>query len=111
MVSAAALRTSGARTIYRQFIEHLRTRVDGNSYYIMIDKEMEKPEIAGVTYLTIDTSSKFKRLMFDWFVFDSLVKKNNIQPDAIVSLQNVGIKRYKSLPQIVYYHNSYLNYI
>lgn len=106
MVSAAALRTSGARTIYRQFIEHLRTRVDGNSYYIMIDKEMEKPEIAGVTYLTIDTSSKFKRLMFDWFVFDSLVKKNNIQPDAIVSLQNVGIKRYKSLPQIVYYHNS-----
>lgn len=105
LVSAAALRTSGARTIYRQFLEHLKTRVDGNRYYIMVDKGMEMPIIDGVEYLVVDVSSKIKRLVFDAFGFDVLMKRSQLQPDFIVSLQNIGLRKYKQLPQIVYYHN------
>lgn len=103
LVSAAALRTSGARTIYRQFIEHLRTRVDGNEYYIMVDKTMEMPDIEGVIYLVVDVSDKVKRIGFELFGFNRL--RRLIPPiDFVVSLQNLGIRQMRNLPQIIYYH-------
>lgn len=104
LVSAAALRTSGARTIYRQFIEHLKTRVDGNHYYIMVDKDMEMPPIAGVSYWIVDISSKAKRLMFELWGFKRLLKEKAIDFDAVISLQNLGIRRLRHLPQFIYYH-------
>ena len=66
LVSAAALRTSGARTIYLQFINHLKTRVDGNHYFIMVDKSMEMLEIEGVEYWMVDViSNRDKEAMAD----------------------------------------------
>lgn len=106
LVSAAALRTSGARTIYRQFIAHLKTRVDGNRYYIMVGRDMEMPEIMGVEYLVVDVSSKIKRLMFDAFGLQRILSNHQIRPDVVVSLQNIGLRKYKQMPQIIYYHNA-----
>lgn len=104
LVSAAALRTSGARTIYRQFVEHLKTRVDCNHYYILVDKVMEMPEIDGVKFIVVDTNNKIKRLIFDAFIFKSLVRRYNIFPDVVISLQNIGLRNFRHLPQIIYYH-------
>lgn len=104
LVSAAALRTSGARTIYRQFIEHLKTRVDGNHYYIMVDKDMEVPLIDGVSYWIVDISSKVKRLKFELWGFKRLLKEKSINFDAVISLQNLGIRSLRHLPQFIYYH-------
>ena len=104
LVSAAALRTSGARTIYLQFINHLQTRVDGNHYFIMVDKSMEMPEIEGVEYWIVDVSSKWKRICFDLFGLRSLLKQQEI--DVVISLQNIGISALKYFRQIIYYHQS-----
>lgn len=106
LVSAAALRTSGARTIYLQFIEHLKSRVDGNYYYIMVDKDMEMPEIKGVSYWVIDVSNKLKRFKFELYGFKRLLKNKMVDIDAIISLQNLGIHSFRCLPQIIYYHQS-----
>lgn len=106
LVSAAALRTSGARTIYLQFIEHLRTRVDGNCYYIMVDKDMEMPPITGVSYWIVDISRKDKRLWFELWGFKRLLKEKAVKFDAVISLQNLGIHSLRHLPQIIYYHQS-----
>ncbi len=106
LVSAAALRASGARTIYRQFIEHLRSRVDGNRYYVMVDKCMEMPEIDGVSYWIVDVSSKWKRIWFELFGFKQLVEQKDVKFDVAISLQNLGIRQLRNLPQVVYYHQS-----
>lgn len=106
LVSAAALRTSGARTIYRQFIEHLKKRVDGNHYYIMVDKDMEMPPIDGVCYWIVDISNKAKRLQFELWGFKRLLREKAVSFDAVISLQNLGIRRLRHLPQIIYYHQS-----
>ncbi len=104
LVSAAALRTSGARTIYRQFINHLRTRVDGNHYYVIVDKDMERPEMTDVEYWVVDISNKLKRCGFELWGFKRLLDAKNIKFDIVVSLQNLGVKQLKVLPQIIYYH-------
>lgn len=104
LVSAAALRTSGARTIYRQFIGHLKTHVDGNRYFIMVDKDMEMPQMNGVEYLVVDVSSKLKRLMFDCWGLRALAKKYRLNPDLVISLQNIGLRQFRNVPQVVYYH-------
>ena len=106
LVSAAALRTSGARTIYQQFIEHLKTRVDGNHYYIMVDKGMEMPPIEGVDYWIVDISSKIKRFKFELWGFRQLLREKAIDFDVVISLQNLGIQCLRHLPQVIYYHQS-----
>lgn len=106
LVSAAALRTSGARTIYRQFLQHLKTRVDGNQYYVMVDACMERPLIDGVNYWVIDVSCKWKRIQFEWKGFRKLLKEYKVYPDLVVSLQNLGIWQLRQIPHIIYYHNS-----
>lgn len=112
LVSAAALRTSGARTIYQQFIDHLSSRVDGNHYYVMVDKSMEMNEIPGVEYWIIDISSKFKRLVYDYWGMKVLLKNKGINFDLVISLQNVGIRSMRNVRQIIYYHQSlpFFNY-
>ena len=104
LVSAAALRTSGARTIYRQFLEHLKTRVDGNQYYIMVDKDMEMPPIDGVSYIVVDVSNKIKRAVFELFGFKRILKHIPATVELVVSLQNLGIRQLRYLRQIIYYH-------
>ena len=57
IVNAAALRSSGALSIYRQFITHLPKGVNGNRYYIFVDSSVDQPVIEGVTYIHDDNHS------------------------------------------------------
>lgn len=107
IVSAAALRTSGGNTIYRQFIEHLRNHVSSDDfYYIFIDYDMQQPYIKGVEYICVDIRSHIKRCLFDYFICARILKSKDINPDFVISLQNTGVHCLKRKPHLIYYHQS-----
>lgn len=106
VVSAASLRMGGAVTIYNQFITHLREEIGDNRYFIFVNKVLQQPSIDGVQYYEIDIESRKRRNWFDKTGCKEILEKVGFQPDAVVSLQNTGIRSFANYPQIVYYHQS-----
>ena len=105
VVSTAAARTSGALTIYNQFLTHLSERRDGNRYLLFVDREMPHPAMDGVEYADVDLRSWSRRILFDASGCRELCEARGVRPDVLVSLQNTGV-RYPGVPQVIYYHNS-----
>lgn len=106
VVSAAALRTSGAKTIYLQFINHLKDLVGNNRYVVFVDESMAQSPIDGVDYVVVDLRSNIKRWKFDNGGCSRILKELNFFPDVVCSLQNTGVACLKSNPQVIYYHQS-----
>lgn len=102
IVNASALRSSGALSIYNQFITHLIHNVRGNNYYIFVDSKVNRPNISGVVYLIDNNHSWLHRIIWDSNGMAKWLRKNNIVPDVVVSLQNTGVKI--NCKQVIYYH-------
>lgn len=102
IVNASALRSSGALSIYNQFIAHLVHNVRGNNYYIFVDSKVNRPNISGVVYLIDNDHSWLHRIIWDFYGLAKWLKLNNIIPDIVVSLQNTGVKI--KCKQVIYYH-------
>jgi len=107
VVSASASRSSGALTIYKQFLNHLPDYIDGMHYTIFVDPFMPQPVIIGVDYITVNTKRQYQRILFDWYLSGKELKKRNIIPDLIISLQNTGLRCLKEYPQLVYFHQPF----
>lgn len=102
VVNTSATRTSGALTIYKQFISHLKENAGGNSWYIFVDSSMPQPQMEGVTYMCDDNHSRLHRIYWDYIGCLLFLKSKGIVPDVIVSLQDSGcITRCR---QVIYYH-------
>ena len=106
IVSAGACRTSGAKTIFLQFLEHLKECDADNLYYIFVDEEMSLPKISNVEYVKINVRNGFSRIWFDYYQCRRLLVKKCVEPDLVISLQNTGVPCLKNIPQIIYYHQS-----
>lgn len=104
VVSASATRSSGTLTIYKQFVEHLPRHTEGMHFTIFVHPSMPQPEIAHVDYIPIHTENQLQRIKFDWYGSCKELKKRGIKPDAIVSLQNTGLRCLKEIPHLIYYH-------
>jgi len=104
VVSAASLRMGGAVTIYNQFIEHLKEEVSDNQFFILVNKVLRQPHIAGVRYYVIDIEARNKRNWFDNQGCKEILLQEGFKADAVISLQNTAVRCLHGLPQIVYYH-------
>ena len=62
IVSAAACRTSGAKTIYLQFLKHLKEHAAKNHYYVFIDESMPHEDIPGVEYFIVNVRNGCRRV-------------------------------------------------
>ncbi len=102
VVLADAMRGGGTTTVYLQFMKHLKDYIGNNQYYIFVHPNIPKPEIEGVEFVEVDTHSHFRRLLFDYFGCVKYLKKHQIKPDLIISLENTGI-RIKNVNQLVMY--------
>lgn len=105
LVLSSALRTSGGKTIYIQFLQYLKLNIKNDEYLVVKDSDMIELPIDGVKYVNVDTTSYIKRIYFDFFGVQKLLKDLSFSPDIVVSLQNTGSYALRSKPQIVYYHN------
>lgn len=105
VVSTAAARTSGALTIYNQFMTHLRSRRGANRYVVFVDRDMPHPAMDGVEYVDVDLRSWGRRIRFDTRGCRKWCAARGLCPDVVVSLQNTGVG-FRGVPQVVYYHNS-----
>ena len=63
IVLASATRSSGALTIYKQFLSHLPNYVKDNRYFIFVDPSMPQPEIENVEYIH-DSDHSYKHRMY-----------------------------------------------
>ena len=106
LVSTAALRIGGAKTIYEQFISHLYDRTDNNQYLIIVDSSMKQPVINDVKYVVVNIWGKVRRYLFDHYKCKVLLKKLNFNPDLVISLQNTGVNCLKNIQHIIYYHQA-----
>lgn len=104
IVNAAALRSSGALSIYNQFITHLSEYIGRNLYYIFVDPSVNQPPIEGVTYIQDDNHSWKHRILWEHGGLNDWLKTRDLVPDVIVSLQNTGVVT--DCRQVIYYHQS-----
>ncbi len=104
IISAGASRLSGAKTIYLQLIEHLRSHVGNHRYIVFVDESMPRPEIKGVEYVIVDVRKGLARLRFDYGLCRDILKHMDVRPDLIISLQNTGVACLKEVWQVIYYH-------
>ena len=104
VVLACASRTSGAKTIYLQFLDHLKVNIGVHRYFIFVDESMPCPSIDGVTYLVVNGRTWIKRVFLDFFALRKILKDKNIHPSLIISFQNTGARCLRDVPQLIYYH-------
>lgn len=102
IVNAAALRSGGALSIYRQFIAHLHNHLSGHKWIIFVDPTVEQPSMEGVTFVSDLNHSWKHRIFWDFGGLKRWLKVHSISPDVIVSLQNTGC--ICGCRQVVYYH-------
>ena len=106
IVCASALRSSGALTIYKQFINHLSHNIRDNKFYIFISEGMPQIPINGVQYIVSKHYTGLRRVMFAASGCKHYLSKHNIKADYIICLQNTSINAPKHCQTIIYYHQS-----
>lgn len=102
LVLASATRTSGALTIYKQFLSHLPNYVRGHRYYIFVDSGMPQPEIENVEYIHDSDHSYKHRMYMDKKGYIAEIDRRGVTLDMVFSLQNTGC--ITNCKQVVYYH-------
>lgn len=102
LVLASATRSSGALTIYKQFLSHLPNYVEENRYYIFVDHGMPQPVINNVVYIYDSDHSYKHRMYMDRKGYMEEMRNRGVMPDVIFSLQNTGCVT--NCKQVIYYH-------
>ena len=102
LVLASACKSSGALTIYKQFLAHLPNYIESNRYYLFIDPSMPQPMIKNVEYI-LDSDHSYKhRIYMNKKGYMLEMNNRGITPDVIFSLQNTGCVT--KCKQVLYYH-------
>lgn len=105
-VIATAFSGYGTLSIYNQFIKALENNVGDDHYYFFIADWMPTYLLENVQYIKECKRKGAYRLYFDLFGFKKKSKKMGIKWDVVISLQNIGIRYSKQVPQIVYFQQA-----
>lgn len=105
VVNATALRSGGALTILRQFIDAIPE--DCYDYIVFIDQSVKiKNGKKNLQIIPLHVTSFYKRFKWDVLGLKSWLRKNKIRPLAAVSLQNTNFRINVSCPNYIYFHQS-----
>jgi glycosyltransferase involved in cell wall biosynthesis len=106
IVNATALDASGALTILNQFIENIP---NSEIYYIIfISTKFKAPDFnsRNIKFIPLAVKSWHQRILWDFYGLNKWMKKNSVNPELIISLQNTSIYSSKNENQIIYLHQS-----
>lgn len=104
-VNNPAAKEGGALTILTKFIENLYNSKCKNTFYIFVSvAELKRFEKENIKIIVLPRQNFIKRIIWDNFNFRNYLKKNNIQSDIVLSIQNTGLNINNKIPQLLYYH-------
>lgn len=102
-VNATALSSGGALTILKQFIDELKNNENNEfKFYVFLPELVITPDINNVIWIRTKNKSWFKRILWDFLFFKSSLKKMDVKPDLVISLQNTTINM--DADQVIYLH-------
>lgn len=101
-VNAIALTYNGALTILNQFINNSIN----HNIIIFINHELKNhyQDTPNIRFVAIENQSFFSRIKWDFYGMKAWLKKNNIKPSTIISLQNTSVNFSKNTTQVIYFH-------
>lgn len=104
VVNATALDKSGALSILKQFVANIPS--DNRRWLIFISPAVSlSSDNPNIRIEPIEgVKPMHRRLLWDALGLKKWLKKHNIEPDAMVSLQNTGFNVGKTVPTYLYYH-------
>lgn len=101
VVNATALDKSGALTILKQFVKYAADdRL--NQYTCFIPEGLDFDHKENICFIEVPKMGWLQRIFWDGFKLKNHLRKNNIIPDKIISLQNTSINI--DCEQIIYLH-------
>lgn len=107
-LNAAAIRSSGALTILRDCIHYLESNPRDKAEYHLCTVVNNFNSSKNVEIHKIKPQNWLARIIWDNGGLQKWCRRNNIEPNLIISLQNTSTKFInkdgKSIPQLVYYH-------
>jgi len=108
-VNATAATEGGGLTILKQFLGGIVTYSNKNIYYYIFCSldELGSYEIKNIKIVNNIKGKKWlDRIKWDLFGLKKWSKKKDIRADLIISLQNIGVRYYKVIKQLIYLHQS-----
>ena len=108
-VNATAATEGGGLTILKQFLGGIVTYSNKNIYYYIFCSldELGSYEIKNIKIVNNIKGKKWlDRIKWDLFGLKKWSKKKDIRADLIISLQNIGVRYYKVIKQLIYLHES-----
>lgn len=105
VVNATVAREAGALTIIRQLSQALSEYRGDCRFTVFHYPGLDLPAGENVRYIPIpDTDKWAKRIRWDLSGLAKRCAAEGIQPDAVLSLQNTGMGKLGSAPQVIYVH-------
>lgn len=104
VVNATALDRSGALGILRQFVANIPDTEHQWLIFVPVGISVQS-SLSSVKIVPVSgVKPMHKRLWWDMFGFNRWLKRHQIEPLAIVSLQNTGFRVSQKVPRFIYYH-------
>jgi len=108
-VNDSAATEGGALTILKQFLDSIKlySHKDYLYYVFCSVPELKSYENKQIKIINDIKAKKWiERIQWDFWGLKNWSKKNNIKADLIISFQNTGVKYFREIPQIIYFHQS-----
>ena len=105
IVNATALKKSGGLTILEQFIEAIP--IGSYEYFVFTNSDVNLTfSQTNIRIIPKAINSFMERFFWDTFGVKNWLRKNKIEPNALISLQNTNFRTNRSIPNFVYFHNA-----
>lgn len=103
IVNATAIRMGGALTILYQFLDKA-VCFDTYKYFVFVHPSVEfKKYPKHINLIPIDVVG-LKRIYWDFHGCKYMIKRLDLHPSSVISLQNTGLCINKDIPQWIYFH-------
>lgn len=104
VVNNPAAKEGGVLTILKEFLEKTSKLKCNRKFLVFVSlEELKKYEASNLVVEVIPKQSFKDRIIWDNLEIKKYLKKERINPDIFISLQNTGVNISKKIPQIIYY--------
>lgn len=108
LVNATASHSSGALSIYKDFINFIKSYDDDTKFYYVFTSVKEFSDSEFIKFIYMDKMNWRKRIEWDEHGLEKWCIEHKIFPDLVVSFQNTcskfHLERLVEIPQLVYFH-------